>query len=38
MEWVIGRYKTECVRITVFHAGPYRVLSNVEYATAGWVD
>ncbi len=38
MECVIGLYKTECVRTTVFHAGPYRTIGDVEYATAGWVD
>ena len=38
MECVIGLYKTECVRTTVFHAGPYRKIRDVEYATAGWVD
>lgn len=38
MECVIGLYKTECVRTTVFHDGPYRGLHDVEYATAGWVD
>ena len=38
MESVIGLYKTECIRTTVFHAGPYRTLADVEYATAGWVD
>jgi putative transposase len=38
MECVIGLYKTECIRTTVFHAGPYRSLADVEYATAGWVD
>jgi transposase InsO family protein len=38
MECVIGLYKTECIRTTVFHAGPYRTLADVEYATAGWVD
>ena len=38
MECVIGLYKTECIRTTVFHAGPYRTISDVEYATAGWVD
>lgn len=30
--------KTECIRTTVFHAGPYRTIGAVEYATAGWVD
>ena len=38
MECVIGLYKTECVRTTVFHDGPYRGVHDVEYATAGWVD
>jgi transposase InsO family protein len=38
MESVIGLYKTECIRTTVFHAGPYRPIADVEYATAGWVD
>ena len=38
MESVIGLYKTECIRTTVFHAGPYRTMADVEYATAGWVD
>jgi putative transposase len=38
MECVIGLYKTECIRTTIFHAGPYRTISDVEYATAGWVD
>jgi len=36
MECVIGLYKTECIRTTVFHA--YRTINDVEYATAGWVD
>ena len=35
---VVGLYKTECIRTTVFHTGPYRTLADVEYATAGWVD
>jgi putative transposase len=38
MECVIGLYKTECIRTTVFHPGPYRMISDVEYATAGWID
>lgn len=38
MECVIGLFKTECIRATVFHAGPYRSIGDVEYATAGWVD
>ena len=38
MECVIGLFKTECVRTTIFHAGPYRTIADVEYASAGWVD
>jgi putative transposase len=38
MESIIGLFKTECIRTTVFHAGPYRTIADVEYATAGWVD
>jgi putative transposase len=38
MESVNGLYKTECIRTTVFHAGPYKTIADVEYATAGWVD
>ena len=38
METVIGLFKTECVRTTVFHSGPYKTISEVEFATAGWVD
>jgi transposase InsO family protein len=38
MECVIGLFKTECIRTTVFHDGPYRNVNDVEYATAGWVD
>jgi len=38
MESVIGLFKTECIRTTIFHAGPYKTLADVEYATAGWVD
>ena len=38
MECVIGLYKTECIRTTVFHDGPYKTIADVEYATAGWVD
>ena len=33
-----GLYKAECIRTTVFHDGPYKTISEVEYATAGWVD
>jgi len=38
MESVIGLFKTECIGSTVFHAGPYKTLADVEYAVAGWVD
>jgi transposase InsO family protein len=38
METVIGLFKTECIRTTIFHQGPYKTLADVEYATAGWVD
>ncbi len=38
MECVIGLFKTECIRTSVFHAGPYRTINDVEFATAGWVD
>ena len=38
MESVIGLYKTECIRTTIFHDGPYKTIADVEYATAGWVD
>lgn len=38
MECVIGLFKTECIRTTVFHHGAYRTIADVEWATAGWVD
>ena len=38
MESIIGLFKTECITTTVFHAGPYKTLADIEYATAGWVD
>ena len=34
----LGLFKTECIRTTVFHAGPYRNVADVEWVTAGWVD
>jgi hypothetical protein len=34
----LGLFKTECIRATVFHAGPYRNVADVEWVTAGWVD
>ena len=38
METINGLYKTECIRTTVFHNGPYKTIADVEFATAGWVD
>lgn len=38
MESIIGLYKTECVRPGPFHTGPFKTLSDVEYATMAWVD
>jgi putative transposase len=38
MESITGLYKTECIRTTIFHNGPYKTLADIEYATAGWVD
>lgn len=37
METFNGLFKTECIRTTVFHAGPFRTLADVEFATASWV-
>jgi putative transposase len=38
METANGLYKTECIRTTIFHDGPYKTLADVEFATAGWVE
>jgi putative transposase len=38
METINGLFKTECIRTDVFHTGPYKTITDVEYATAGWVD
>ena len=38
MESINGLYKAECIRTTVFHAGPCKTIADVEYATAGWVE
>jgi putative transposase len=38
MEGVVGLYKTECIRTTIFHDGPYRTIADIEYATAGYVN
>jgi transposase InsO family protein len=38
METVNGLDKTECTRTTVFRAGPFKTVADVQYATASWVD
>jgi transposase InsO family protein len=38
METVIGLFKTECLRTTVFHHGPYKTIADVECAAMGWVN
>ena len=38
METINGLFKTECIRTDVFHAGPYKTIGDVEFATASWVD
>jgi transposase InsO family protein len=38
MESINGLYKAECIRTTVFHDGPYKTISEVEFATAAWVE
>nr|WP_245862834.1 IS3 family transposase [Georgenia soli] len=38
MESIVGLYKTECIKPDVFHAGPYRSIADVEYATMAWVE
>jgi putative transposase len=38
MESIIGLYKVECVRPGPFHIGPFKTLSEVEFATMAWVD
>ncbi|MCD9146177.1 IS3 family transposase [Streptomyces albireticuli] len=38
METINGLYKSECIRTKVFHDGPWRTVSDVEYATAAWVE
>ena len=38
MESIIGLYKDECVRPGPFHTGPFKTLSEVEFATMAWVD
>ncbi len=38
MKTINGLYKTECIHTTVFHDKPYTTLSDIECATASWVD
>jgi putative transposase len=38
MEGVIGLFETECLGTTAFHDGPYKTISDIEYATMAWVD
>ncbi|KOG53703.1 transposase [Streptomyces virginiae] len=38
METINGLYKAECIRTKVFHDSPWRTVSDVEYATASWVE
>lgn len=38
METINGLYKAECVRTTIFHEGPFKTITDVEYATSGWGD
>lgn len=33
-----GLEKTECIRTTIFHEGPYKTLCDVDFATAAWVE
>jgi len=38
-ETTIGLFKTETMaKNSPFHKGPFKTLTDVEYATAGWVD
>jgi putative transposase len=38
MEGIVGLFKTECIRSTIFHDGPYQSIADIEFATMGWVD
>ena len=38
MEGIVGLFKTECIRTTIFHDGPYQSIADIEFATMGWVD
>jgi len=37
-ETINGLFKTECLRTTIFHPGPFKTIADIEYATAEWVD
>lgn len=38
METLIGLYKTDCIRTTIFEPGPFRTTVDFEYADTGWLD
>lgn len=38
MECIIGLFKAECIRTSVFHDGLWRTIADVEWAAASWVD
>jgi hypothetical protein len=38
METITGLYKAECIRTRVLHDRPLRTITDVEHATARWVD
>lgn len=38
MRYRIGLCVTDCVRTTVFLAGPYQSIGDLKYATGDWVD
>jgi transposase InsO family protein len=37
METINSLFKAECIRTTVFCDGPFKTLTDIEYATAGCV-
>ena len=38
MEGIVGLFKAECIRTTIFHDGPYQSIADIEFAAMGWVD
>ena len=36
MEGITGLYMVVCVRASIFDAGPYKTIADVQYAIAGW--